>query len=142
MVITLLVTTFVIAFVVASTVVFIFTRPVDSIMRRIAPLDISRAWTRYLQFAIYVVGIGGGVRVWDFEKYMTPMEPYREIVQLTSNRWMLEIYQTIIGTLQSTAMVLLVFFVFALIAVVIVRVFEMRTTKAESPKGPEQAHAA
>ena len=142
MVITLLVTTFVIAFVVASIVVFIFTRPVDSIMRRIAPADISRAWTRYLQFALYVVGIGGGVRVWDFEKYMTPMEPYREIVQLTSNRWMLEIYQTIIGTLQSTAMVLLVFFVFALIAVVIVRVFEMRTTKAESPKGTEQVRAA
>src|SRR3990172_12227101 len=92
MVITLLVTTFVIAFVVASIVVFIFTRPVDSIMRRIAPADISRAWTRYLQFAIYVIGIGGGVRVWDFEKYMTPMEPYREIVQLTSNRWMFGVF--------------------------------------------------
>ncbi len=134
MVITLLVTTFVIAFVVASIVVIIFTRPVDSIMKRVAPADISRAWTRYLQFAIYVVGIGGGVRVWDFEKYMTPVEPYREIVPLTTNRWMLEIYQTVIGTLQSAAMVLLVFFVFALIAVVIVRVFETRAAKTEAQK--------
>lgn len=142
MIIALLVITFVIAFAVASIVVFIFTKPVDSIMKRVAPADISQAWTRYLQFAIYVVGIGGGVRVWDFEKYMTLVEPYREIVQLTSNRWTLEIYQTVIGTLQSAAMVLLVFFVFALIAVVIVRVFETRAAKAESPKGPEQAHTA
>jgi len=142
MVITLLVSTFVIAFGVASIIILVFAKPIDSILKRVVPVDLSPAWARYLKFAIYVVGIGGGVRVWDFEKYMTPMEPYREIVQLTSNRWMLEIYQTIIGTLQSTAMVLLVFFVFALIAVVIVRVFEMRTTKAESPKGTEQVRAA
>lgn len=139
MIVTLLIATFIIAFAVASIVVFAFTKPVDSIMQRVAPSDISRAWTRYLQFAIYVVGIGGGVRVWDFEKYMTVVEPYGTIVQLTANRWMLEIYQTVIGTLQSTAMVLLVFFVFALIAVVIVRVFEARTAQAESSKGSEQA---
>ena len=91
-------------------------------------MDISYAWTRYLRFAIYVVGIGGGVRVWDFEKYLTLQEPYKEIIQLTSERWILEIYNTVIGTLQSVAMILLIFFVFALIAVVIVRMFEARTT--------------
>jgi len=47
---------------------------------------------------------------------------------------LLEIFNTVIGTLQSTTMVLLVFFVFALIGVVIVRVFEMRETKGETPK--------
>jgi hypothetical protein len=61
------------------------------------------------------MGIGGGVRVWSFEKYLTLQEPYKEIVPLTSDRWVLEVYETIIGTLQSTAGVLLVFFVFALI---------------------------
>jgi hypothetical protein len=90
------------------------------------------AWSRYLKFAIYVVGIGGGVRVWSFEKYLTLQEPYKEIVPLTSDRWVLEIYQTIIGTLQSTVMLLLVFFVFALIALVIVRAFELRKAKTES----------
>ncbi|MBM4423179.1 MAG: hypothetical protein FJ030_07275 [Chloroflexi bacterium] len=134
MIVVLLITTFIIAFAVASIVVFVFTKPVDSIMKRVAPADISQAWTRYLQFAIYVVGIGGGVRVWDLEKYMTAVEPYRAVVELTADRWMLEVYQTIIGTLQSTAMVLLVFFVFALIGVVIVRVFEARTAKPESQK--------
>jgi hypothetical protein len=129
MVIVLLITTFVIAFVVASLVAFLFARPIDNILQRVVPPDISPAWSRYLRFAIYVVGIGGGVRVWDLEKYLTAQEPYRAIVLLTNERWMLEIYQTIIGTLQSTAMVLLLFFVFALIAVVLVRLFESRTAR-------------
>lgn len=140
MVITLLLTTFVIALAVASIVVFIFSKPIDSILKRVVPIEISSAWAKYLKFAIYVVGIGGGVRVWDFEKYLTPMDPYREIVQLTSDRWMLEIYQTIIGALESCSTVLLVFFVFALIAVVIIRAFETRVGKAKSQKQPEQAH--
>lgn len=135
MIIMLFITTFIIAFIVASIVVFIFANPIDKILRRVVPDDLSQAWTKYLKFAIYVVGIGGGVRVWSLEKYLTVQEPYLEIVPLTSDRWMLEIYETIIGTLQSTAIMLLVFFVFALIAVVIVHVFEAKTTKAEPQRG-------
>ena len=127
-----LVVTFIVAFAVASIVVLIFTKPIEGILSRVIPDEISLAWSRYLKFAIYVVGIGGGVRVWSFEKYLTLQEPYKEIVPLTSDRWVLEIYQTIIGTLQSTVMLLLVFFVFALIALVIVRAFELRKAKTES----------
>jgi hypothetical protein len=132
MIIALLVVTFIVAFAVASIVVLIFTKPIEGILSRVIPDEISLAWSRYLKFAIYVVGIGGGVRVWSFEKYLTLQEPYKEIVPLTSDRWVLEIYQTIIGTLQSTVMLLLVFFVFALIALVIVRAFELRKAKTES----------
>jgi len=63
MVITLLLTTFLIALVVASIVVFIFTKPIDSILKRVVPIEISSVWAKYLKFALYVVGIGGGVRV-------------------------------------------------------------------------------
>ncbi len=132
MIVILLIATFIIAFVVASIVVLVFTKPIDGIMSRIIPEEISSAWSRYLKFAIYVIGIGGGVRVWSFEKYLTPQEPSKEIVQLTSDRWMLEIYETVIGTLQGTVMLLLVFFVFALTALVIVRASELRRTKTES----------
>ena len=132
MIVTLLVVTFIVAFAVASLVVLIFTKPIEGILSRVIPDEISLAWSRYLKFAIYVVGIGGGVRVWEFEKYLTLQEPYKEIVPLTSDRWVLEIYQTIIGTLQSTVMLLLVFFVFALIALVIVRAFELRKARTES----------
>lgn len=132
MVIALFLTTFVVALATALLVVWLFTKPIDAILRRIAPAEISRAWTRYLQFAIVVIGVGGGVRVWDFEKYMIVMDPYRSVVELTANRWVLELYATVIGTLQSTTMVLLVFFVFALIAVVIARIFESRGPKQGS----------
>jgi len=132
MIIGLFVTAFVVAFVVASLVVFIFKKPIDTILKQVVPPELSSAWDRYLHFAIYVVGIGGGVRVWDLEKYLTLQDPYKAIVPLTPERWLLELYQTIIGTLQSTTILLLVFFVFALIAVVIVRIFEKREPKRKA----------
>lgn len=140
MVITLLITTFIVAFLVASLVVWIFNRPIDSILRQVLPVELVPAWAKYLRFAIYVVGIGGGVRVWDLEKYMVAQEPYNAIVELTPERWLLELYQTIIGTLQSTTVVLLVFFVFALIAVVLVRIFEKRGAKTEASPTPKMSH--
>jgi hypothetical protein len=129
MIITLLIATFVVAFVVATIVVLLFGRSMETILRRIVSDDIAQAWARYLKFAIYVIGIGGGVRVWSFEKYLVAQQPYNEVVQLTPERWALEVYDTIISTLQSSATVLLVFFVFALIAVVIVRFVEARAAK-------------
>lgn len=136
MVITLLLTTFLVAFAVASLVVFIFNKPIESILRQVLPAELSPAWAKYLRFAIYVVGIGGGVRVWDLEKYMIAQEPYKVIVKLTPERWLMELYQTIIGTLQSITILLLVFFVFALIAVVIVRLFEPRGPQTGLPSAP------
>ncbi|MCL4465269.1 MAG: hypothetical protein M1401_03075 [Chloroflexi bacterium] len=126
----LLVATFVVSLAVATLVVVLFTRPISGILRQIVGEDIARAWLRYLQFALFVMGIGGGVRVYDLERYISPQGPGQTTLELTSDRWVLEIYQTIIGTLQSTATVLLVFFVFALIAYVIVRALESRRPPA------------
>jgi hypothetical protein len=127
MFITLLITTFVIAFVVSTIVVLLFARPISKILDRIISDQISRAWSKYLKFAIYVTGISSGVRIWNLEKYITkPHYEGSEIVRLTTERWVLEVYRTIIGTLQGVAWMLLVFFVFALVAYVIVRAFEMK----------------
>jgi len=66
------------------------------------------------------------VRVWDLEKYITPRPEETDIIVLNAEGWVLEVYRTGIGTLQSVAWMLLVFFVFALIAYVIVRGMEAR----------------
>lgn len=132
MFITLLVVTFIIALAVASIVVHIFNKPIEGILHRLIPDEISHAWAKYLKFAIYVVGISGGVRIWELERYITRQYQTAEILQLTTERWVLEVYRTIIGTLQSAAWLLLIFFVFALLAYVIVRVFELRRPKSES----------
>jgi hypothetical protein len=50
------------------------------------------------------------------------------------DRWVLELYRTVIEAMQAMAWMLLVFFVCALIAYVIVRVFEMRRLPKE-PRG-------
>ena len=132
MFITLLIVTFAIAFVVATVVVVVFSKPIDKILARIISDEISKAWLRYLKFAIYVTGISSGVRIWDLEKYITkPMYEHAEIVQLTAERWTFEVYRTIISTLQGVAWMLLVFFVFALIAYVIVRAFELKRAPSE-----------
>lgn len=127
MFITLLVVTFLIAAGVATAVARFFSTPVQRILSHIVAEDITFAWAKYIWFAILVVGISSGVRIWELERYITPMDPNRmETLVLTRDRWVLEVYRTIIGSLQGIAWLLLVFFAFALVAYVIVRVGENR----------------
>jgi len=128
MFITLLVVTFIIAALVAVAVARWFASPIERILSRIVDPEISFAWTKYLRFAVLMVGISSGVRIFQLERYITPVfgPENAEILQLTRDRWVLEIYRTIIGTLQGIAWVLLVFFVVALLAFVIVRFGEGR----------------
>lgn len=126
----LLAVTFVIAVAVSFLVGRVFRRPIESILKRIIQDDISIAWVRYLKFALYVVGVSAGVRFWDLEKYITPGQKDGQVLVLDTNRWVLEIYKTIIGTLQGVAWMLLVFFLFAMIAYVVVKFSESRKAKA------------
>ena len=114
------------AFIICMIVALLFKKPVSKIMQRLVPDDIYTAWTKYITFAIYVVGVSGGTRLWDLEKYINPWGKDDKVLELTQDRWILEIYHTVIATLQSIAWMLLVFFLFALIAYVIVRGFEMK----------------
>ena len=129
MFLSLLIVTFAIATAVSVVVALVFHRPVQRILARIIADDISSAWLRYLMFALFVVGISSGVRIWDLEKYVTkPPLKGAEIIQLTQDRWILEIYRTVVDSLQGLAWVLLVFFVVALLAFVLIRIFELRRT--------------
>ncbi len=126
MIITLLIATFVVAFITCWVMGRVFRTPIHRILQRLVGEEIYTAWTRYLMFALYVVGLSGGVRVWDIERYITPQGDKQIIIELTNERWMLEIYRTIIGTLQSVAWMLLVFFLVALVAFVIVKGRELK----------------
>jgi len=134
MFITLLLVTFGVSVATCVVVTRLFSKSIKTILSRIVTDDLAGAWQRYLKFAIYVVGISGGVRVWDLEKYITPRAPDAEMLVLNSGRWVLEVYRTIIGTLQSVAWMLLVFFLIALVAYVIVRGREAK--QAPPPPSP------
>lgn len=124
----LLLVTLILAGLLSAFVAYLFTAPLGLILSRIVSEAISAAWVRYMQFAILVVGVSGGVRIYNLERYITPPAWQKEpkIVELTGERWILELYGTAIGTLQSIAWLLLVFFAVALIAYVIVRLGEMK----------------
>ncbi|MEW6333293.1 MAG: hypothetical protein AB1558_03415 [Thermodesulfobacteriota bacterium] len=128
MFIALLGITLLVSFVVSLVVARSFSKPIDTILKRIIADEISVAWLRYLKFAVIVVGVSAGVRIYELEKYITPWRGDKEqrIVQLTSDRWVLELYRTVIETLQGIAWMLLVFFGVALIAYVIVRMAELK----------------
>ena len=128
MFIILLVVTFLIALLVCFIIARLFHQPIEGILDRLIKDPISDAWLRYLKFAIYVVGISSGVRIWQLERYITSSstrEPEKVLV-LTTERWILEVYRTVIESLQGIAWMLLVFFLFALIAYVIVRLTEAK----------------
>lgn len=126
MFVVLLLVTFLIALVTSVAVVRLFRGPIQAILDRVVSSELSGAWRRYLDFAVVVVGVSGGVRIWELEKYITARTDDGVPIVLNSDRWVLEVYRTLIGTLQSAAWLLLVFFVFALIAYVIIRGFEIR----------------
>ena len=128
MIVKLLVITFVVSLVIACLVGWLFRRPITNIMTRIVGDPLGLSWVRYLMGAIVVVGVNGGVRPWDYEKYITPVKD-QALPVLNSDRWILEIYRTVIGTAQAITWMLLVFFVFALIAYVVVRASETRHPK-------------
>jgi hypothetical protein len=135
MFLTLLLVTFAVATVVSVVVARAFSKPVQAILTRVIADDISSAWRRYLMFALFVVGISSGVRIWDLEKYITkPPGKDAEIVTLTQDRWILEVYRTIIETLQGVAWVLMLFFIVALIAFILVRIAEMRRVRSDATR--------
>jgi hypothetical protein len=125
----LLFATFAAALAVSFAVMWLFTKPIDSVLRRIIADEISAAWSKYMKFAILVVGVSAGVPLRDLERYVTSTLGGREVpptASLSFDRWIFELYRAAIETLQGIAWLLLVFFVFALIAYVITRIGETR----------------
>ena len=72
------------------------------------------------------MGVSGGVRIYNLERYISARHKDQEILVLNADRWTLEVYRTVIETLKAIAWMYLIVFIFALIAYVIVRGFELR----------------
>ncbi len=133
---TLLITTFFIALAVSFGVVRLFDRPIAAILSRIVAEELSEAWHRYITFAAYVVGISGGVRISQLERYISAPQEDEEILVLTSERWTIEVYRTVIETLQGIAWMFLLVFVVALVAYVVTRGFELKHVRASQQEEP------
>ncbi|MDK2946367.1 MAG: hypothetical protein PWQ85_1146 [Geotoga sp.] len=134
---------FVVSILVSYIVAKVFNIPIKKILDRIINDPISDAWRKYIIFAIYITGISSGVRIWEVERYFGLSEyvdqsgrVVSKAVPLTGERWTLEILRTIIEALQGVSIMLLVFFIFALIAFVITKSIESRhESKAKNKNG-------
>jgi len=122
----LLVATLAVSVLVATVTVRFFSSPIKAILTRVVTDEFASAWHRYIVFASYVVGISGGVSLYKLEQYVNAPHKDTRVLELTTETWTLEVYRTVIQTLQSIAWMLLVVFVVALLAFVILRVFEVR----------------
>ena len=117
----LLLVTLLIAVAVSLAVVRFFRGPIDKIFGRIIGEDISAEWRKFLTFALFVVGVSSGVKIWQLERFIAPPRGEEVVPVLTAQYWALEVYRTIIDTLGGMAWALLIFFVVALIAFALAR---------------------
>lgn len=130
MFLSLLAVTLAVALVLSLAVARGFRGPVSRILQRLVGEDLAPAWTRYVLFAVVIVGVSGGVRVYQLERYVTPRELEAVPIVLNGDRWVLEVYGTVIGSLQGIAWTLLIFYLVSLIAYVLVRGFELRRDRS------------
>lgn len=123
----LLLTTLIIALATSIVTARFFEGAVHNMLRRIVGDELAQPWSKYLRFAIIVVGVSGGVRLWELEKYIggnRPTGAAASALELNGMRWTLEIYRTLIETLQSIAWMLLLFFLATMVAYVIGKAIE------------------
>ena len=114
-------------------VVRFFNGAVKKILARVVGEDLAEAWGKYMSFTIVVVGVSGGVRISDLERFVPNG---REAgLELTGVRWTIQIYRAAMDTLSQIAWVMLLFFLCTMVAYVI-----MRATEAwrEERRGPSE----
>ena len=129
MFVTLLLATFVLALGTSFMVERQFRNSVSQILEKIVGTDLSLAWQKYISFSIYVIGVSGGVPISRIESYLDPSFSSQNPLVLNWSHWALEVYRTILYTLENIALMLLAFFAVALIAYVVVRGLELHADK-------------
>jgi hypothetical protein len=123
MFVVLLVASFTLALAISATVAWLFAKPIDGILHRFVGDKISATLSKYLRFAVVVVGISAGTRVRPLEEYIAAPSYNKAALAaaLTQEYWALELYRTFVETLQGMALIFFVLAVVAIIAFVIVR---------------------
>jgi hypothetical protein len=123
MFVVLLVASFLLALALSATVAWLFAKPIDGILHHFVGDKLSATLSKYLRFAVVVVGISAGTRVRPLEEYIAAPSYNKAALAaaLTQEYWALEFYRTFVETLQGMALIFFVLAVVAVIAFVIVR---------------------
>lgn len=133
MFVALFATSFILALALSITVAWLSREAIDSILRRfVADRAVRAGFEKYIRFAIVVVGISGGTRVRVLQEYLAASDLNKAAMaaQLNQEFWALEIYRTLVGTVEAIAALLLLCIFLALIAPVVVRMLRLEPVNA------------
>jgi hypothetical protein len=118
----------VLALAVSITVAWLSKDVMESILHRFLADKIGTALSQYLRFAIVVVGISEGARVRALREYISAPALNRPtmLAELTPELWALELYRTVIGTLEGILLLLILFAFLALVGIVLIRKAQLK----------------
>jgi len=133
---------FALALALSLFIAYISRDAIDSILRRFVGDDAVRAgFEKYIRFGIVVVGIMGGTRVRALQEYIAASSWNKTALEaaLTQEVWVMEMYRTIIGTLEGLVLLLLICILLAFIVPAVNRMLkgEPQKTSEGQKKSPE-----
>ena len=109
----------------------LFDRATGAVFVRAFGEEVGRGWRWLVRFAVLVVGVASGVRVYDLERFAEEGRGPR----LNAAQWLLEVYRAALGALESVVWALLLFFLVILFIALLGR-------RAERPAGRPAERAA
>ncbi len=124
MFITLFAITLFTSVVVSFLVNKIFSNSIKLILSKLVEKQIAQVFARYIYFALYVIGISGGVNLYSLERYLKNSDPNLPLVTLNADKLFLEVYKTFIETLQSVTFLLFFFFLITLVSYVVLNAMQ------------------
>jgi hypothetical protein len=132
---------FVLALALSLVIASISRDAIDSILRRFVADDAVRAgFEKYIRFGIVVAGIVGGTRVRALQEYIAASSWNKTALEaaLTQEVWVMEMYRTIVGTLEGLVLLLLICILLAFVVPAVIRMLkgEQQEAPKKSPERP------
>jgi hypothetical protein len=95
-----------VAFAASLVAAVLFDRATGAVFVRSFGEEVGRGWRWLVRFSVLVVGVASGVRLYELERYAEE----GRAPGLNAAEWLLEVYRTAIGALESVVWALLLFF--------------------------------
>ena len=118
----------ILGFGLAFGVSWIFRRMTENILSRHLAENVSHATAKYLQLAIWLVGVSSGARIHMLKDYLNTPAYNAEALQaqMTTGLWSLAMYNTATDCLLGILWLMLVFAFFATVGVAFIRRSKIR----------------
>jgi len=135
---TILACSFAGAIAIAACVVILFSKSMDDALARVVPGTMASAWSLYAKFAVFTAAFAGGMRLADLERFGSRRPPSG--APLSAAQGLLEVFNTVTGSLLSASGILFAFFAATLAVDAAMRLREShRAAAAIEPAAPRAA---